>query len=1259
MTRASTHFWVSSRRVWPAGIPRALAALALALPVATCRDALGPRVPARARIAVAPILPSEAALADFGLTIDAVRFIVVRPAADTLADTTLALPPDSTELSLDLRVAIVSVPETLRVSVVALSGTLPLFAGTRSVPVPSALATPIPVDSFVGPVADSIVILPRAAFIALNDSLRFQVQGFNGGVPVTQFYVAWSSSDSVVAPITRFGVLRAPAARAAVHVRARTPSGATDSITATFAPPATQMVVIAGAGQTDTVGTPLGTALEVEARAADGLGVGGVPVRFRPLVGGGAVTDTVVVTDGAGRARTTATLGSILGAQSFEASVAGLAGSPATFGATAFAGPATQLVAIAGDLQSAVVATAVATSPAVQAQDQFGNPVPGASIAFAASGSGGNVTGPAQLTNGAGIATVGSWTLGTTAGTDTLTATLSGLTPVTFTATALAGAASRIQALVGGGETAIVNTAVTTAPAVLVTDQFGNPVAGTTVTFTVASGGGSLGAPGAVTTDGAGIATSPAWTIGTAVGANTLTATATALTGSPVTFSATGTAAAASLMAAFAGDGQAALPGTLVSINPAVKVTDQFGNPIAGVPVTFTPSLGGIVTGPTAATDASGVAAVGSWTLGTAPGLNTLDATATGLPTVTFTAQGIVSTASSIALNGGNAQTATVGAILAAYSVKVLDAAGAPVMGVPVSWAVPPNSGTITPAQPTTDAAGIATATRTLGTVAGTQTATASVGGLAGSPVTFSATALADVPTQLVKQSVDLPSATVATSVVAPVVKVADRFGNGVAGAIVSFVVTAGGGIVGAAADTTDILGLATAGSWTLGSLTGTNTITATSGALPSVVFTVTGVAGAPAQLAFLTLPARSLAGDTIAPLVQVAVQDQFGNTAFPAKDVVTLGLGPGGNPLAKPLGTLSVPAFNGVATFADVGVDSAGIGYTLLATAVGLTGAESKPFDVSGVIAAFASDRLQPVDAAFNQTNGLVYVSGVNNTLGVLDPNKGPISQLPILQSQPFGVAVNAQTNRVYVTTSAVLVGSVVVVDGGTNAPIVTIPLTGEGRGIAVDEATNRIYVAVAGDTQKLTLPSLAIIDGIDPRVIATIPFKEGRQAAGVAFNPASKLVYVAIPDLGVGVFDPDPATLAHVTTLPIVGAKGAAGTYGVAVDVRFNLIYGTNRTEGTVSIIDAAVLKEVQRLSVGLLPEGLDVDANRGVVYVGNSGENTVSFIHQDPKTSIFTVFATLIVGPAPKATAVNPLNGQVYVPTFTDNQVRVIEP
>src|SRR5439155_8162905 len=526
-----------------------------------------------------------------------------------------------------------------------------------------------------------------------------------------------------------------------------------------------------------------------------------------------------------------------------------------------------------------------------------------------------------HLTNATGIATVGSWTLGTIAGPNTLTANVPGVTPVVFTATGLAGSATTIVKIMGDLQSAIVNTIVPIAPQVRILDQFGNPVAGRTVSAAVASGGGSI-TNSAPVSDSAGMASVGGWRLATLVGANALTVSGTGLAGSPITFTATGLVDVASQLTAFAGDGQSALVGSPVSINPAARVSDQYGNAIGGVPVTFTVSLGGGSIGPpsTVTTDTAGIARSPTWTLGLLAGLNTLGATATGLPTLTFSAQGIASTASSIALNGGDLQTGTVGISLAtSYAVVVKDVAGLPVAGVPVSWAVPPNSGTIALSQSTTNINGIATAIRTLGTVAGAQTATASVGGLSGSPVTLTATALAGAPTRFVKQSLDPQTGAVATGVAAPVVKVVDQYGNGVAAVIVDFA-AGGGGIVGAAKDTSDAAGLVSAASWTLGCLVGTNTVSTTAGTLPAVPFTATSFAGPPAQLAFLTDPTHGLAGNAIAPTVQVAIQDLYGNLALPAKDVVSLRLTPN---TANPQSNVAA-AVNGVASFPSVAVDAA-----------------------------------------------------------------------------------------------------------------------------------------------------------------------------------------------------------------------------------------------------------------------------------------------------------------------------------------------
>jgi len=77
-----------------------------------------------------------------------------------------------------------------------------------------------------------------------------------------------------------------------------------------------------------------------------------------------------------------------------------------------------------------------------------------------------------------------------------------------------------------------------------------------------------------------------------------------------------------------AGNTQAVKYGTPVTIAPSVVVTNASG-PMADVTVTFTVTAGGgTVAGGTTSTDAQGIATVGGWTLGPAPGVNTLRATA-------------------------------------------------------------------------------------------------------------------------------------------------------------------------------------------------------------------------------------------------------------------------------------------------------------------------------------------------------------------------------------------------------------------------------------------------------------------------------------------------------------------------------------------------------------------------------------------------------------------------------------------------------
>lgn len=308
------------------------------------------------------------------------------------------------------------------------------------------------------------------------------------------------------------------------------------------------------------------------------------------------------------------------------------------------AGVPTTAMIHTGHEQTAPVGTAVAVKPAVRVVDERGRGVPAVNVRFQVTRGGGRVTGGDAVTNADGVATLGGWTLGTAAGPNEVTAEAEGLPTLTFRAIGVPGPPAQVIVHAGDNQVATVNTALPTAPAVRVRDAFDNAVPGVSVTFAVATGGGVI--TGAiVTTNAQGVATVGSWTLGTVAGVNVLTASVGSL--APLSITATGQAGAPAQLQKQAGDNQLAQAGTAVAIPPTVAVLDAYGNPVSGARVTFAvASGGGAVSGADAVTDAQGVAAVGGWTLGPLPGVNTLTAALpgggiSGNP-LTFTAFGLV-----------------------------------------------------------------------------------------------------------------------------------------------------------------------------------------------------------------------------------------------------------------------------------------------------------------------------------------------------------------------------------------------------------------------------------------------------------------------------------------------------------------------------------------------------------------------------------------------------------------------------------------
>ena len=178
-----------------------------------------------------------------------------------------------------------------------------------------------------------------------------------------------------------------------------------------------------------------------------------------------------------------------------------------------------------------------------------------------------------------------------------------------------------------------------------------------------------------------------------------------------------------------------------------------------------------------------------------------------------------------------------------------------------------------------------------------------------------------------------------------------------------------------------------------------------------STLTITTAAAHPPAQLAFLQQPSDALTQVPISPAVTVEILDADGNVVPSATNLVTLNL----NAAPQPGGTLSAQVQNGIATFSNLTVSTAGSGYTLSATSPGLTSATSTTFTISAPVSATAVPA-QAADAFVGSVgmnvhfsyNGSIYTSQTPADVVVYQPIECAAS------TRSDGVAGNESFQRV-----------------------------------------------------------------------------------------------------------------------------------------------------------------------------------------------------------------------------------------------------
>jgi len=381
-----------------------------------------------------------------------------------------------------------------------------------------------------------------------------------------------------------------------------------------------------------------------------------------------------------------------------------------------------------GDLQTAQVTQELAQPLVVRVLNDKGKPVSGQLVNFVVTSGAGHAFAGSALTNADGEARE-RWTLGTVADTQKVEAravdATSGEATVfaVFRAIATPGAPATVAPLGSGSFTALPGAPLPDSISAVVKDQYGNPVPGTAVVWTVKAGGGSV-SPGTSNTGANGVART-AWTLGGQIDSTQVLEAAAGLTVKSQ-FTANVKVPVNAQVVVVSGDDQTGSAGGSLAQPLVVRVQFPDGRAIPGVPVKFEVAPEWAVVNPvTVVTDTGGRAST-TVTLAGKVGVVGAFATIPAPASASFTinvnsgppAQLLKQTAISGIRPGSTAN----------LRVQAVDAFGNVVRGATVTWSA--TVGAVTPSTTTTDYLGEATTQYAVNAPSGsTAQVTATAGG--------------------------------------------------------------------------------------------------------------------------------------------------------------------------------------------------------------------------------------------------------------------------------------------------------------------------------------------------------------------------------------------------------------------------------------------------------------------------------------------------------------------------------------------------
>jgi hypothetical protein len=906
---------------------------------------------------------------------------------------------------------------------------------------------------------------------------------------------------------------------------------------------------------------------------------GNVTLAIDNNAGGGALSGTTTVAAASG----VATFGGMsidkVGTgYTLSATVSGL--TPVTSAAFDITpGAAAQLVYLTQPT-SATAGAAIAPAVQVKALDAFGNLATGFTGAVtvgitAGTGANGAIL-SGTVTVGAvdGVVSFTNLSIDKSGTGYTLGATAAGSTGATSGPFDIAaGSATLLEYLVQPTD-AVAGSAITPAVQVVARDGFGNLATGFSgsVTVAISAGTGTAGAvlSGTLTVAAtAGAASFSTLSIDKAGTGYALEASAGGLSGA--TSAAFAVAVGSADRFVFTVQPSNTTAGTVVSPAVQVSVVDGGGNPVTSFtgPVAIgigTNPAGGILAGTTTVNALAGVATFSDLSIAQSGTGYTLSAGGGGLVGATSAAFNITAGPAAQLVFTVQPSNVTAGASIApAVKVAALDQLGNPATAF---------TGNVTMAIGTNPATGTLTGTTTVAASSGTATFSnlkidkagigytlvASATGLTGA-TSAAFNVLVGAAAKLAF-SVQPPASTTAGVVMSPAIQVAaqDASGNLVptfAGSV-TVAITSGTGTSGATLRGTLTVG-ASAGVAMFSTLSidksGTGyTLRATSSGLSNATSTSFAITAGPAiKLGFTVQPANTKSNTSISPTVRVAAQDSLGNTVTSFNSNVTVAIGTNaGTPTPGTLtGTLTQKASSGVSSFNNLKIDKVGVGYTLTASATGLLGATSLPFNITPGNATHLIFSIPPVTSAALATMPAVQVTALDAANNVATGFTSNIT-----------VAIGTNAGAIPGTLSGTLV--IKAVSGVSTFSNLSIDQPGNGYTLTASAsgltgATSPSFDITNGSTLDFTVQPATVAAGavISPAVQVTAKDNVGAILTGYAGN-----VSIAIA-AGTGTAG---AVLGGTKT---VAAVGGVATFS---DLNIDLVGTGYRLTATATGLNAA---------------------------------------------------------------------------------------